>query len=63
MFVLSNVGGGLFPWIVGLSSNRFGTLKAGLLVPLLGCVTMYVLYLCEWRGMAVEESLETDTAI
>lgn len=63
MFVLSNVGGGLFPWIVGLSSNRFGTLKAGLLVPLLGCVAMYVLYLREWRGMAVEKPLEGDTAI
>lgn len=45
MFTLSNVGGGLLPWIVGLSSNRFGTLKAGLLVPLLGCATMYVLFL------------------
>ena len=31
MFVLSNIGGGLFPWIVGVSSTRFGTLKAGLL--------------------------------
>jgi len=63
MFVLSNIGGGLFPWIVGLSSNRFGTLKAGLSVPLLGCLAMYLLYLCEWRGMAVAESLERDTAI
>jgi FHS family glucose/mannose:H+ symporter-like MFS transporter len=45
MFTLSNVGGGLLPWIVGLSSNRFGTLKAGLLVPLLGCATMYALFL------------------
>jgi fucose permease len=45
MFVLSNFGGGLFPWIVGLTSNGFGTLKAGLLVPLIGCAVMYVLYL------------------
>jgi fucose permease len=45
MFVLSNIGGGLFPWIVGLTSDRFGTLKAGLLVPLLGGALMYVLYL------------------
>ena len=34
MFVLSNIGGGLLPWIVGISSNRFATLKAGLAVPL-----------------------------
>jgi MFS transporter, FHS family, glucose/mannose:H+ symporter len=45
MFVLSNIGGGLFPWIVGISSNRFGTLKAGLFVPLLGCAAMFALYL------------------
>jgi MFS transporter, FHS family, glucose/mannose:H+ symporter len=45
MFTLSNVGGGLLPWIVGLSSNRFGTLKAGILVPLLGCTAMLLLFL------------------
>ena len=45
MFVLSNVGGGLLPWIVGILSTRFGTLKAGLWVPFLGCAVMYVLYL------------------
>ena len=54
MFVLSNVGGGLLPWVVGVSSNRFGTLKAGLLIPLLGCATMYVLYLRHWDATAVE---------
>jgi len=45
MFTLSNIGGGLLPWIVGLSSNRFGTLKAGILVPLLGCIGMFLLFL------------------
>jgi MFS transporter, FHS family, glucose/mannose:H+ symporter len=45
MFVLSNIGGGLLPWLVGVSSTRFGTLKAGFYVPLLGCALMYVLYL------------------
>ncbi len=50
MFTLSNIGGGLLPWIVGVSSNHFNSLKAGLAVPLIGCVTMYVLYLREWRG-------------
>ena len=48
MFVLSNIGGGLLPWIVGISSTRFGTLKAGLSVPLLGCMMMYILYLRSW---------------
>ena len=48
MFVLSNIGGGLFPWIVGLVSNRTGTLKTGLLVPLFGCALMLILYLQQW---------------
>lgn len=45
MFVLSNIGGGLLPWVVGLSAMQFGTLKAGLLVPLVGCVVMLGLML------------------
>jgi fucose permease len=54
MFVLSNIGGGLLPWIVGISSNRFGSLKAGLAVPLIGCSAMLVLYLRDWnRGEAL----------
>jgi fucose permease len=48
MFVLSNMGGGLLPWIVGIFSTRFGTMKAGLYVPLLGCLTMYLLYVQNW---------------
>ncbi len=50
MFTLSNIGGGLLPWIVGVSSNHFGTLKAGLAVPLMGCVAMYGLYLRQWKA-------------
>ena len=50
MFVLSNIGGGLLPWIVGISSTRFGTLKAGLFVPLLGCVLLYGFYLRNWTS-------------
>jgi fucose permease len=57
MFVMSNVGGGLLPWIVGLSSSRFGTLKAGLFVPLLGSLVMYVLYRREWSEAPVDESV------
>ena len=52
MFTLSNLGGGLMPWLVGVSSSRFGTLKAGLVVPLIGSVAMYVLYLRVEIGVA-----------
>jgi fucose permease len=48
MFTLSNIGGGLMPWMVGVSSSHFGSLKAGLAVPLIGCAMMYALYLREW---------------
>jgi FHS family glucose/mannose:H+ symporter-like MFS transporter len=54
MFTLSNVGGGILPWIVGVCSTRFGTLKAGLLVPFLGCAAMLALYLGTWTRIAEE---------
>ena len=50
MFTLSNIGGGLLPWVVGLSSNHFDSLKAGLAVPLIGCAAMFGVYLREWKG-------------
>jgi fucose permease len=52
MFTMSNIGGALMPWMVGVSSNHFGTLKAGLAVPLVGCAAMYGLYLREWKAAA-----------
>lgn len=48
MFVLSNIGGGLLPWMVGVLSNHAGTLHAGLFVPLFGCAAMLALYLPNW---------------
>ncbi len=54
MFFVSNIGGGLLPWMVGVSSNHFGTLKAGLAVPLMGSVALYVLYLREWKPGGAE---------
>jgi len=49
MFVLSNIGGGLLPWIVGLLSNHAGRLSSGLFVPLSGCALMFVLFLRGFR--------------
>ena len=56
MFFMSNIGGGLLPWIVGVSSNHFNSLKAGLAVPLIGCAAIYGLYLREWKA-ATEQRL------
>jgi FHS family glucose/mannose:H+ symporter-like MFS transporter len=54
MFTMSNIGGGLLPWMVGVSSNHFDSLKAGLAVPLIGCAAMYGLYLREWKAGTAE---------
>jgi len=53
MFVLSNIGGGLLPWIVGLLSNHTGTLTSGLFVPLSGCALMFVLFLRGFRKRTI----------
>jgi len=45
MFALSSLGGATVPWLVGALSSRFGSLRAGLTVPLLGSITMLFLYL------------------
>jgi FHS family glucose/mannose:H+ symporter-like MFS transporter len=45
MFNLAGLGGATLPWLVGFTSNRTSSLKLGLWVPLLGCVTMLVLHL------------------
>jgi fucose permease len=43
MFALAGMGGATMPWLVGLTSTRTGSLRAGLLVPLAGCVAMFAL--------------------
>jgi len=48
MFVLSNIGGGVLPWIVGISADQFHSLKVGLLLPLGGCVLMLLFFLRDW---------------
>lgn len=55
MFMLANLGGSFLPLLVGVFSNQFGTLKAGLMVPLMGGVTMYGLYLRHWKPEPVQQ--------
>ena len=54
MFTMANLGGSSMPWLVGVSSNQLGTLKAGLAVPLIGSIVMYGLYLRDWKVAAQE---------
>ena len=43
MFALAGMGGAVMPWFVGLTLTRIGSLRAGLLVPLAGCLAMLAL--------------------
>ena len=45
MFALSSLGGATVPWLVGALSSRFGSLRVGLTVPLLGSLAMLFLYI------------------
>jgi FHS family glucose/mannose:H+ symporter-like MFS transporter len=45
MFALANVGGAVMPWLVGFTSTRAGSLRTGLLVPVIGCLVMMSLVL------------------
>ncbi len=57
MFTLANLGGGSVPWLVGVSSTEFGTLKAGLLLPLIGTILMFGLYLRAWKPVDSREQI------
>jgi fucose permease len=49
MFTMANLGGASLPWLVGYFSNKLGDLRAGLAVPLIAGVLMYLFYLQSWR--------------
>ena len=40
LFALGCAGGAVLPWLVGFTSSRAGSLRAGLAVPLAGCLLM-----------------------
>jgi FHS family glucose/mannose:H+ symporter-like MFS transporter len=40
MFALAALGGATMPWLVGFTSTQAGSLRAGLLVPIAGCLAM-----------------------
>jgi fucose permease len=40
VFSMASFGGSALPWLVGVTSTRFGSLRIGLLVPLAGCLVM-----------------------
>ncbi len=43
-FALAGLGGATLPWLVGAWSTNAGSLRAGLMVPLIGCLAMFTLH-------------------
>jgi fucose permease len=43
LFVLASLGGAVIPWLVGWTSDFYGNLRIGLIVPLLGGLLMIAL--------------------
>jgi FHS family glucose/mannose:H+ symporter-like MFS transporter len=54
MFTTANLGGAFMPWLVGLFSNRFGSVRAGMVVPLIAGGAMCTLYLLNWNAKAAQ---------
>jgi FHS family glucose/mannose:H+ symporter-like MFS transporter len=43
-FALAGLGGATVPWLVGVCSTNAGSLRAGLMIPLIGCLAMITLH-------------------
>lgn len=43
-FALAGLGGATVPWLVGAWSTNVGSLRAGLMIPLIGCMVMIALH-------------------
>ncbi len=56
LFALGGLGGATLPWLVGFLSTEFGTLRAGLAVPLLATFAMTILHLYSHRWSTVHSS-------
>jgi fucose permease len=48
-FALAGLGGATVPWLVGVWSTSAGSLRAGLVIPLIGCLAMMALHTCRAR--------------
>jgi fucose permease len=58
MFTMANFGGAFLPWLLGYSSNRFGSVRAGMVVPLIAGASMCALYLANWSPQQTRATLQ-----
>ncbi|HKV27539.1 MAG TPA: MFS transporter [Candidatus Acidoferrales bacterium] len=61
MFALGGLGGATLPWLVGYVSDKFASLRAGLWVPVAGCVILLGLYLVRWDKAALANATQVDS--
>jgi MFS transporter, FHS family, glucose/mannose:H+ symporter len=61
VFGSGNLGGAALPWVVGAVSTHFGSLRIGLLVPLLGVAAMIVFYFAGSASRDLQAVLKTST--
>jgi FHS family glucose/mannose:H+ symporter-like MFS transporter len=47
------LGGGVLPWLIGIVSSAFGSLRAGLLIPLLGTIFLILISLVPSSAIAI----------
>jgi fucose permease len=53
VFTIANGGGASLPWLVGFTSNRLGSLRAGMVIPLVAGVSMWILF--SKKGLTEQE--------
>jgi fucose permease len=54
VFALGSLGGAILPWLVGVLSTRFASLRVGFIVPGLGAVAMLAFYLANQSSRSGE---------
>lgn len=54
IFPSGNLGGAVLPWLMGVLSTRFGSLRVGFFVPLAGSIIMLVAYVLQGRPQRKE---------
>lgn len=54
MFTVANLGGASLPWVVGYFSEHFGSVRAGMVVPLMAAGMIFMLYLANWKANPTE---------
>ena len=57
MFSLASLGGASLPWLVGVLSTQFGSLRAGLMLPFVSTLVMLVLYVIFGSYRPIAQSL------